>query len=354
MANTHYSSWGDEPYKVKKGGEAIFRKFLEDVGSEENVRKLNIDRNFYELLISRIILFKSLEEIHGARNNAIGQLRSAVVPYTMSILFSKTEGDKRNPNTFDLAKLWAKEGLEDDLKVYLKELMILVNDLIKKYAKSDDLGEYSKKKEMWDDINTSKEIKEFLNTEDSNKIFNKYSISKKELEKKLKAKDKQVDFKILKDYINIHSKSADFYKAISSLLWDSNTDNEKNRLSTITALIQQRKDLTPELVFFEEKLIHKIRSNQPEIFDQINTESNKILEDTFNYIVKKYNSAVDNSENIQSVFERISSIAKSKGIKYDSVFTEIGKNLTMGQAPTIPHIYYASNYISKSANSSLA
>ena len=138
------------------------------------------------------------------------------------------------------------------------------------------------------------------------------------------------------------------------MLWDSNTDNEKNRLSTITALIQQRKDLTPELVFFEEKLIHKIGSNQPEIFDQINTESNKILEDTFNYIVKKYNSAVDNSENIQSVFERISSIAKSKGIKYDSVFTEIGKNLTMGQAPTIPHIYYASNYISKSANSSLA
>jgi len=83
----YYSSWGDEPYKVKKGGEAIFRKFLEDISSEEKERKLNIDRNFYELLISRIILFKSLEEIHGARNNAIGQLRSAVVPYTISILF---------------------------------------------------------------------------------------------------------------------------------------------------------------------------------------------------------------------------------------------------------------------------
>jgi len=180
----YYSSWGDEPYKVKKGGEAIFRKFIEDISTEENERKLNIDRNFYELLISRIILFKSLEEIHGARNNAIGQLRSAVVPYTMSILFSKTEGDKKNTNTFDLAKLWAKEGLEDDLKIYLKELMILVNELIKKYAKSDDLGEYSKKKEMWDDIYNSHEIKDFLNSDNSAKIFNKYSISKKDLEKK--------------------------------------------------------------------------------------------------------------------------------------------------------------------------
>jgi hypothetical protein len=85
-------------------------------------------------------------------------LRSAVVPYTMSILYSATEGNKKNVNTFDLSKVWTKEGLDDDLELYLKELMILVNELIKKYAKSDDLGEYSKKKELWDDINTSSEI----------------------------------------------------------------------------------------------------------------------------------------------------------------------------------------------------
>ena len=65
--------------------------------------------------------------------------------------------------------------------------MILVNDLIKKYANSDDLGEYSKKKEMWDDIYKSHEMKDFLNSDNSSKIFNKYSISKKDLEKKLKA-----------------------------------------------------------------------------------------------------------------------------------------------------------------------
>jgi hypothetical protein len=348
----YYSSWGDEPYKVKKGGEAIFRKFLEDVGSEENEKKLNIDRNFYELLISRIILFKSLEEIHGARNNAIGQLRSAVVPYTMSILFSKTEGDKRNPYTFDLVKLWAKEGLEDDLKVYLKELMILVNDLIKKYAKSDDLGEYSKKKEMWDDIYNSNEIKDFLNTDNSNKIFNKYSISKKELEKKLKAnsKNKEVDFKFLKDSVDIHSKTPEFYKKLNSLLWDNLTDNERNKFSNISALIQQNEDLTTDLVNFENNQIQKIRINYPDVLDKIVIEENTILENTLNYVVKKYNSCIEKGEDIISNFDKIGMIAKAKGIKYDSVFNEIGKKLKSGEAPNVKQLYYASNYISTIQN----
>lgn len=343
----YYSSWGDEPYKVKKGGEAIFRKFLEDISTEENERKLNIDRNFYELLISRIILFKSLEEIHGARNNAIGQLRSAVVPYTMSILFSKTEGDKKNTNTFDLAKLWAKEGLEDDLKIYLKELMILVNELIKKYAKSDDLGEYSKKKEMWDDIYNSHEIKDFLNSNNSSKIFNKYSISKKDLEKKLKAnsKNKEVDFKFLKDSVAIHSKTSEFYKKTTSLLWDELNDNERNKFSNISALIQQRDDLTKDLVSFENNQIQKIRSNYPEVFDKISIEENIILQKTLDYVIKKYNTCVENSDNITSVFDKIGLLAKAKGIKFDSVFNEIGKNLKEGNAPSIKQIYYASNYI---------
>ena len=344
----YYSAWGEEPYKVKKGGEAIFRKFLEDISSEENSKKVNIDRNFYELLISKIILFKSLEVIHGTRNNAIGQLRSAVVPYTMSVLYSKTEGDKKNTNAFDLSKLWSKEGLEEDLSIYLKDLMILINDLIKKYSKSDDLGEYSKKKELWDDISTSKEILEFLKSSNSIQIFEKYSISKKELLNKLKSKSKskEVDFKELKNYIEIHSKTVDFYKKINSLLWDYLTDNEKNKLSNISALIQQRENLTPDLVTFEEQLIHKIRINNPEIFDNINNESNKLLEETFSYVIKKYNSSIENSENIISAFEKIGFVAKGKGVKYDSVFGEIGKTLNDGYSPTVKQIYYASYYIS--------
>lgn len=344
----YYSSWGDEPYKVKKGGEAIFRKFLEDISSEENERKLNIDRNFYELLISRIILFKSLEEIHGTRNNAIGQLRSAVVPYTMSILFSKTEGDKKNPNTFDLARLWLKEGLEDDLKVYVKELMVLVNDLIKKYSKSDDLGEYSKKKELWDDIYNSFEIKNFLNSDNSNKILNKYSISKKELEKKLKGSknNNEVDFNFLKDNVDIHYRTTNFYKHINSNLNEILTTSEKERLSNLISLIQQKNEISPSLIEFNNNLLNKIRINHPEILDSYDKGFNELILISYNYIISKYNGFVNKNEEVLSGFNKIGIIAQQKGVKYSSVFSEIGRTLDKGLSPSIGQLFYSSNYIS--------
>lgn len=45
-----------------------------------------------------------------------------------------------------MSRIWKNEGLEYDLSKYLYDLMVLMNNLIKKYSLSDDLGEYSKKK----------------------------------------------------------------------------------------------------------------------------------------------------------------------------------------------------------------
>lgn len=342
----YYSSWGDEPFKVKKGGEAIFRKFLEDINQITTDRKQNIDRNFYELLISRIILFKALEELHGARNNAIGQLRSAVVPYTMSVIYSKTEGDKKNPNTFDLSKLWAKEGLEDDLKTYLKELMILINELIKKFAKSDDLGEYSKKKDLWDDIYNSKEIHEFLKTDNSHKIFNKYSISKKELERKLKANKNEVDFQLLNDSIEIITRNSVYYKSIRSKLWNNFTENELKKIDRIINNIQNFTDFEKELIDFEKSLTSKVRVEFPEVLDEISNSEIDIYKNTLSFIVTQYNKIINSkANNLEDEFNRIGNFASAKNIKYSHVFFEIGKLLKNGNAPSIKQLYYASFYV---------
>lgn len=276
----------------------------------------------------------------------MGQIRAAVIPYSISILYKYFDGSKGD-KIFDLYKIWSTEGLGNDLSHYMTNLMMLTNELIKKYSKSDDLGEYSKKKELWDDISNSKEIIDFMNSSNSFKIFEKYSASKKENDKKSKLNSKkEVDFKFLKDNINIHSKTTDFYKKMNSLLWNDLTDNEKNKLDAISASIQQKENLTPDLVSFEEKLLQKTRINQPEVFDQINYENNKLLEETFNYVVQKYNSSIEKSENILSVFDKIGSVAKIKGVKFDSVFSEIGKTLNDGYSPTTKQIYYASYYVS--------
>ncbi len=342
----YFTAWGDQPYIVKKGGEKVFRHFIEQIGGDGEKKGVNVDRNFYENLIAKIILFRELEKLYGQGKNSIGQIRSAVIPYTISIIYRNLDGSKGD-KIFDLNKVWNAEGLESDLSDYLYGLMVLMNNLIKKYSQSDDLGEYSKKKELWDDISTSKEITEFLKSDDSIKIFEKYSVSRKELEKKkIKSKGNEVDFKFLTDNVNIHSKTPDFFKKLNSLLWDELKDGERNSLANISALIQQKDDLTEELVNFEERLIQRVRIDNPGLFDQIEFTENILLQNTLNYIVKKYNSSVSKKDDIYLVFEKIGNVAKAKGVQFNSVFTEIGKSLQAGKSPSTKQLYYASYYVS--------
>ncbi|NOR70630.1 MAG: abortive phage infection protein [Methylomarinum sp.] len=173
----YYSAWGDKPYMVKKGGEKIFRYFIEQIAAEgESQSPIEIDRDFYEALISKIILFRRLEKIYGQGKNSMGQLRSATIPYALSIVYTNTDGAKAI-RKFDLSKIWKKEEVEDDLVEYFKSLMLLINDLIKKYSASDDYGEYSKKIELWSEIKNCVEITRFLMDERNNKVLEKYCIS---------------------------------------------------------------------------------------------------------------------------------------------------------------------------------
>lgn len=171
----YYCAWGDEPYKVKKGGEKIFRLFVEKIKNDEGQNNIVIDRDFYETTVAKIILFREMEVIYGRGKNSIGQLRSAVIPYSISIIFLYT--DYTSKRFFNFRKIWKEEKLSEELKVFLKTLMIFMNDLIKKYSLSDDYGEFSKKVELWDSIKESMEIKKVMAMADTLKIIDKNSVS---------------------------------------------------------------------------------------------------------------------------------------------------------------------------------
>jgi len=174
MMAKYYSAWGDEPYMVKKGGERIFRHFIEQLSPNEDtgITPPTVDRLYYEDIISKIILFRKMEKLHGAGKNAIGQIRSAVIPYSLSVLHQYTD---KAGKPFEMSKIWRQEGLEDDLGEFLYDLMYLMNDLIKQYSLSDDYGEYSKKPELWERIKKCNEIKTYMNSSNSIKILDKYS-----------------------------------------------------------------------------------------------------------------------------------------------------------------------------------
>jgi len=179
----YFTSWGEQPYVVKKGGEKVFRYFLEEIAGELRGKKtINVNRDFYEELISKIILFTQLEKIYGQGKHSMGQIRSAVVPYAISVIYIYTDGAKTGKQ-FDLSKIWKKEKLEDDLVTFFTELMELMNGLIKKYSESDDYGEYAKNKKLWEDISASKEIEKFMTSKIAQQILSKYSIPVREKKK---------------------------------------------------------------------------------------------------------------------------------------------------------------------------
>ncbi|MDA8853766.1 AIPR family protein [Amylibacter sp.] len=173
-----YMAWGDTPWFVKKAGTPFFRSFIETLSpNEEDKTHLEIDRDFYENIISKVIMWRSLEGIYGAGKKAIGQLRSAAVPYSLAVLFLYTDGHANRAN-FNFDRIWRREYLEDDLKEFFKLLLSLMNDLIKKYAKSEDFAEYAKKIDLWDSIKNCEEIEEFFKTKSAIKIIEKYTYTK--------------------------------------------------------------------------------------------------------------------------------------------------------------------------------
>ena len=347
----YYCAWDDKPYMVKKGGEKIFRYFIEKLCGEGEFKKsINVNRDFYEELISKIIIFRKLEKLYGQGKNSIGQLRSAVVPYTISTVFSYTDGNKKS-SSFDLIKIWMNEGFEGDLESFFTSLLKQMNDLIKSYSDSDDFGEFSKKQELWDRIINSREIKELMTSATVISLLSKYGISKEELKKRkgLNEKQESVDFKPLSDNVLIHSNGESYYKTIITYS-DLITKTDERKLSNIISSIINKSDIDDALIEYEKEITNSFRINNPSFFDNISRENNNLY-DTLNFIINTYNQALNNNGNILSEFEKIESIGKIKNIKSVSVYNQIGKQLENNSAPSIKQLKLASIYLNGNSDS---
>lgn len=255
----YFTSWGEQPYVVKKGGEKVFRYFLEEIAGELRGKKtINVNRDFYEELISKIILFTQLEKIYGQGKHSMGQIRSAVVPYAISVIYIYTDGAKTGKQ-FDLSKIWKKEKLEDDLVTFFTELMELMNGLIKKYSESDDYGEYAKNKKLWEDISASKEIEKFMTSKIAQQILSKYSIPVRE---KKNGGTTEVDFERIQMNIEVLSKGVEFYNQLRKK-YDGLSKHQGNKIDTIISSIIKLEDLSVDHLRFESNLINEVRKNSP-------------------------------------------------------------------------------------------
>jgi hypothetical protein len=329
----YFTSWGEQPYVVKKGGEKVFRYFLEEISGELRGKKaVKINRDFYEDLISKIILFTNLEKIYGQGKNSMGQMRSAVVPYAISVLFIYTDGDKQGKQ-FDLSKIWKKEKLENDLEQFFMQLMSLMNDLIKKYSESDDYGEYSKNKMLWEDISGSKEITKFMTSQIAQKILSKYTIPIKE---KQNGVEPEVDFEKIQRNIEVVTKGSDFYNQLRDS-FIALPISKRKKIDIIISSTLKMEDLSDDILLFENNLMNETRKSNPEIFDQINTPFNYLLDSTLKFIILKYNQAIESGIKVKELFK----------IMELPIFGKIAGELEKGIPPSVKDIHLASNYFNK-------
>ncbi|RYE58499.1 MAG: abortive phage infection protein [Sphingobacteriales bacterium] len=335
----YYTAWGNTPYKVKKGGEKVFREFIEEITGEAKMKPPVINRVFFENVIARIILFRGMEKIYAEKK--IGNLRAAVIPYSISVLYNLTDGSDTN-RIFDLTRIWQQEGLEEDLSDYLCELMRQMNELIKKYATSDDPSENSKTKELWERIWESEEIDAFKKASNTAKIIRKFTISVEEYRKKLAKsfKTPEVNFQLLQDNVFVHSNGMAFYQNLLKLFTGfRHTDRE--RMESIIDTVYKHKDLNSEQLEHEQQIIHKVMQNTPELFDRLSGQAENFLHAALDLIISTYNKAVHDDEDIMKAFQKISKKAQQENIEDAAIWTKIGEKLAKGAAPVMADIYAA-------------
>lgn len=341
----YYSSWGNYPHLIKKGGEAVFRIFIEDISDKE------INKNFYEDMIGRVIFFKELEEIHGTRDKAISQIRSAIIPYTISVIYEFS--DKSKGDDFNFFKIWKDEKLIEKARVYFKTLMMLVLKVIKENATSDDLSENSKKEDLWKSVISSYAIKDFMHSGDSQNILKEYGISKTEKKKLLAKKNKTqtVNFEDAKKLAVLYDKGENFYRDVLRFFDSVLTDSDKYKINAVSAAVKSVYTGTPEMLNIKtvndfQVIKDKMITYDPEKFDELLL---KYTDDSFtrnlDWVIKKCNEAENKNVDYYSFFKSYAEIAAARKIKYSSVFKDISDRLQNNEPPTMKQIFYLTDYI---------
>lgn len=131
------------PHIVVRGNQKNYVQFI-----NYNLIKIP-DSIYYEDVIAKTILFRAAEKIYGVKPNSIGDMRYLTVPYAIAVLATVTKGK------LDLYKIWRNQGLSEQLKAILYDLMVKVESAIKKTAGEKHgalYGEWTKKEECWNEI----------------------------------------------------------------------------------------------------------------------------------------------------------------------------------------------------------
>jgi len=125
------------PHFVVRGNQKNYVQFI-NYSLEKKLSNV-----YFEDVVAKAILFRTSEKIYGIKPNAIGDMRSMTVPYTITLLNHLTK------NQLDLYNIWKSQEISPSLKNLLHEMMTAVEKYIKKVGPGGRYEEYAKKEECW-------------------------------------------------------------------------------------------------------------------------------------------------------------------------------------------------------------
>jgi hypothetical protein len=129
------------PHIVVRGNEQNYAQFIVN-NLPDNVRKIN--NVYFEDAIAKCILFKNADKRYGKKPDSIGEMKQAVVPYTLSLINRITE------NKLDLYKIWKNQQVSPQLSEFIYNLMKQVNQFILDTYAGQHYIEKAKREECWE------------------------------------------------------------------------------------------------------------------------------------------------------------------------------------------------------------
>ena len=138
------NTWDQLPHIVSRGAQ---KNFSDHVIRLEGRDQMVADRDYFERLVSKTILFRSAERIIQRQN--FGGYRANIVSYTIALISHATS------QRINLDRIWREQALTDSLELAIAELSHEVHRIIISPPSARNITEWCKSELCWESVRTS-------------------------------------------------------------------------------------------------------------------------------------------------------------------------------------------------------
>jgi hypothetical protein len=181
-------AWLQKPDIVSKGSQSSFVAFAEYINAELEKNKLSITEKYFKDSISRIIIFKGMEQIVSNASWYHGGFRANIVAYSLAYLSYYIAEIKKY---FNFNVIWEAQSIPEDLSRKLSILCEQIFNIITNPPKGHgNPSQWSKKKHCWEQIKESRLTIDIPSKYLISKLSRSYILRE---EKKQKKVDKSIE-----------------------------------------------------------------------------------------------------------------------------------------------------------------